>query len=1153
MSNDRAVQECMQNWANRQYAVCYRQLESWLATNPTHELMQLALLCLQRLGQAQKVEQFGPQFLRLTAARPWHHLLLQLTLGQVDPARVLAQATTEEERCQTHYYAGARLVTEWRLQAAQAEFAACLAMASPCLERELAHAEIGAAKPTDKRAATADVEKQIDKLNAQVFQLLQQGRHEQAYGQATKACDLAGRRRGESHPLYAVCVNNLAQALQLRGDLAAAEPLFRQARDLRRAAGEENPSYVISVDNLAALYLAKGDYAAAEPLFQEALLLGRRAWGENHVEYAHILNNLACLYRETSRFAAAEPLLKQALEIVGGRRSENDPRYASTLDNLARVYQAMGNYAAAEPLFRQGLALRRAVLGEHHPDYACSLSNLATYYFTLGDYAAAELLFQEAVEVSRKYSGPNHPHHATALNNLALVYQAQRKHTASEALLSQALAICRASLGENHPDYARSLTNLGGAYQFLGRHVAAEPLYRQALEILRVVVGKDHRNYAVSLNNLALLYAGMGHYAAAEPLVREALEILRAVLGEDHQEVAACWFNLAGLCVAMGRPRDAMPLMQRVVAIEGRLIGQVCAIGSDDQRMAFLQSLERNYESILTLLFQHLGEHPAAVEAGLDLVLRRKAVGAEVLAAQRDAVLGGRYPAVRPQLDELTNLRRRIAQHTLAGPGPDGVQAHLACLAKAQAQMTQLEAELARRLPEMGLEQRLACADHRTVSQALPEGTALVEFVRFNVFNFKAVDSRGEPRWKTPRYAALVLLPAKEQAKVQTIDLGDAHLIDRMIRDFRNGITAEEEKHPGRDMKRKLIDPGTNSSVRYGTPLCALVFTKLIPALDGCKRLLLAPDGELARLPFEVLPTTGGRCLIDDYQISYLSCGRDVLRFRHSVADQVGAALVAADPDFDLHGTGPTSAGSDNQSGRQSRNLTRSDLRFDRIPGTRAEGEIIAGLLGVRPLLGSEVLESRLKACGAPWILHVATHGFFLSNQDRDPKQEHHWVVGGELGRLAGLHLENPLLRSGLALAGSNTWLQKGQLPPEAEDGLLTAEDVSGMDLLDTELVVLSACNTGLGEIRTGEGVFGLRRAFVLAGAKTLVMSLWKVPDEETRELMEDFYRRILAGEPRAEALRNAQLKMKAKYPDPFFWGAFICQGNPGPLRPRRR
>ncbi len=173
----------------------------------------------------------------------------------------------------------------------------------------------------------------------------------------------------------------------------------------------------------------------------------------------------------------------------------------------------------------------------------------------------------------------------------------------------------------------------------------------------------------------------------------------------------------------------------------------------------------------------------------------------------------------------------------------------------------------------------------------------------------------------------------------------------------------------------------------------------------------------------------------------------------------------------------------------------------------------------------------------------------FLPDQKRDPNQEllrtsdNAWQ-----GRLSGAGLENPLLRSGLALAGANTWLKGETLPPEAEDGILTAEDVSGLDLLATELVVLSACETGLGEVQVGEGVFGLRRAFMLAGAKTLVMSLWKVPDKQTQELMSDFYRRILAGEARADALRQAQLAMKQKYPDPYYWGAFICQGDPSAL-----
>jgi CHAT domain-containing protein len=211
-------------------------------------------------------------------------------------------------------------------------------------------------------------------------------------------------------------------------------------------------------------------------------------------------------------------------------------------------------------------------------------------------------------------------------------------------------------------------------------------------------------------------------------------------------------------------------------------------------------------------------------------------------------------------------------------------------------------------------------------------------------------------------------------------------------------------------------------------------------------------------------------------------------------------------------------------------------------------------MLYVSPLLGQDVLEARIKSSNSPFILHLATHGFFLPSQGQiDDKADQSTVTSNTVysiqDRLSEKKLtDNPLLRSGLALAGANTWLRRGTLPEKAEDGILTAEDVSGMDLSNTEVVVLSACQTALGDVIVGEGVFGLQRAFVLAGAQTLVMSLWKVPDEQTKELMIDFYNRLLSGKPRAEALREAQLAMKEKYPNPYYWGAFICQGNPGPL-----
>jgi len=394
-----------------------------------------------------------------------------------------------------------------------------------------------------------------------------------------------------------------------------------------------------------------------------------------------------------------------------------------------------------------------------------------------------------------------------------------------------------------------------------------------------------------------------------------------------------------------------------------------------------------------------------------------------------------------------------------------------------------------------------------------------------------------------------------------------------------------------------------------GEELRAALFDPLTSALRGRKRLFLAPDGDLTRLPFEVLPLGDGRRLIDKdlYIISYLSTGRDVLRFGQKSSGEPTAPVIAADPDFDLgvqpaattqpqitkppaapqpkpgfisklfgrqtETTPPPSQSPNPQNqplpdprppspatfSRVSRDLDRAHLHFNRLPGTRAEGKQIGEILGVdKPWFEGDALESRIKQLRSPHILHLATHGFFLQDQPRDLNKERGFGLfdlqsEGGMRRLGGPGMENPLLRSGLALAGANTFIEHGTLPPAAEDGLLTAEDVSGLDLLATELVVLSACDTGLGEIRTGEGVFGLRRAFVLAGAKTLVMSLWKVPDQQTQELMVEFYRRLRGDEkhkpePRAEALRNAQLEMKKKYPHPRYWGAFICQGEPRKL-----
>jgi tetratricopeptide (TPR) repeat protein len=1072
---------------------------------------------------------------------------------------------------------------------------------------------------------------------------------------------------GESHPNVATELNNVAMIYHDLGDYAAALPLFRQASEIFRAGGETQVEFATGLDNLAMVclemgdhatalslhqqalevvratrgethplfaqvlshlgrtYRGLGDYAAALPLFRRALEIIRAALGEAHPHFALYLSHLAGLYREMGDYLAALPLYQQALE-VSRALGEAHPSFASGLGNLALLYLQMGDYAAALPRAQQAVEALSAVRGETHPEFAKVLNTLGTAYLAIGDYATALRLYRQALEIHRAALGEAHPSFANGLTNLALVHWDMGDAAAALPLLRQALEVRRAALGEAHPEVAVSLANLAATYRVTADHAAALPLLRQALEIQRAALGEAHPHYGLGLSTLAVAHWNMGDHAAALPLLRRAVEVQRAALGEAHPKVAESLSALAMLCAAMDNPLEALPLLERAAAIEDRLIGQVFSVGAERQRLGFLATLRRTQHALLSLVRQQFPSSQPAVGAALDLVLRRKAVAAAALAAQRGVALGNKYPALRARFQEWATLRMQIAQRTLAGPGPGGVQAHRELLEQWLAQQERLETDLARQIPEMNLEQQLRTADRGAVARALPEGAALVEFVRLFVFDFKATGIPGERRRHPSRYLAFVL-SAGDPEQVRLIDLGECDPIDRLIAEFRAAVTGES---PGRNLENVTREPGGDTSATLGERLLAALFDPLAHALGACRRLFLSPDGDLNRLPLGVLPLPDGRRLLDAYRISYVSVGRDVLRFQADPRRGPGEPLVAADPEFDLrtgvnaapgkppgiaaraprlgllgwlfkrrpapprHVVGPAPAAP--PATRRSRDLGRGPCHFAPLPGTRAEGESVARRLGVRPLLGGAALESRLKACGSPRILHLATHGFFLPDEQPDlnqPGRSPDWLGSGDgpgLGRLSGPGLENPMLRSGLALAGANTFLRGGLLPAEAEDGLLTAEDVAGMDLLDTELVVLSACETGLGAVHIGEGVFGLRRAFIIAGAKTLVMSLWRVPDLATAFLMDRFYDNLLTrGLDRDLALSEAQratrdatvAQLKAEWlapavierlaagdaearrglealaakPDdhrpfesPFFWGAFICQGDPSPL-----
>jgi CHAT domain-containing protein len=383
------------------------------------------------------------------------------------------------------------------------------------------------------------------------------------------------------------------------------------------------------------------------------------------------------------------------------------------------------------------------------------------------------------------------------------------------------------------------------------------------------------------------------------------------------------------------------------------------------------------------------------------------------------------------------------------------------------------------------------------------------------------------------------------------IDLGEAEKIDRAVAKFKKEVAEIKEtkgiKH--REASRNIYD---------------MVFKPIKNELRDVKEVFISPDGNLNLIPFEVLQGPDGRYLIEDYTFNYLAAGRDLLGFGE-IFEKAQKALLMGDPDFDM--------GSEEKSStlrrlalrdaKQEKVVKRSTemkgFHFSHLPGTREEVRAIQDIIGMDNAdlyTGKEALEEVLRTKGAPKILHLATHGFFLTDLDLTSLMDESMVRG--MQQISGLpiptgkkaRIENPLLRSGIALAGANKALESGDAGKS--DGIVTAEKILGFRLRGTEMVVLSACETGVGEVKTGEGVFGLRRAFTQAGAKSLVMSMWSVPDKETRELMIQFYRNILSGKMnRCQALRQAALremqiaKERHGYANPFYWGAFVFMGEP--------
>jgi CHAT domain-containing protein/Tfp pilus assembly protein PilF len=1003
-----------------------------------------------------------------------------------------------------------------------------------------------------------------------------QGEYAEAEPLFRQAQDLRKQVLGERHPDYAETLSNLADLYHSQGKYAQAVPLYRQALQIRKQVlGERHPDYAASLNNLAALYREQGEYAKAEPLFRQALEIHKQVLGPRHPSYAASLNNLAALYREQGEYAKAEPLLRQARDLSKQVLGERHPEYSFSLNNLAALYQDQGDYAQAEPLYRQALDIIKQALGERHPHYATSLNNLATLYQAQGEYTQAETLFRQARDVIKQALGERHPLYASSLMNLAALYKLQEEYAKAEPLYRQARDLIKPVRGERHPSYSSSLNNLAELYHDLGEYAQAEPLYRQALDLDKQVLGERHPASATSLNNLAALYKDQGKYAQAEPLYRLALEIRKQVLGTCHPLYAASLNNLAGLYKDQGEYAQAESLYRQAIAAMRQRpdespveFKQLTAV--DLRALPDTVSTLANY---CALLEQRLGPRPTAEqlrvadEAFVLALALRERLRQEVLHQDASKLLHGtRALDLMPtRIGLCQRLFERESRATdlesaLATAEQGSARVFLEQLGKARAltvgsvspELRAEEAALRRQLHE--LDTRIAKEQDKPTDQRDADKVGQLLDQQKQVKAHRAALIRRMEQ-EHPQYAALqypkpcslaearVCLAPSEVALLFVPGDKRSYLI------LVEGQPAPDDKGHGlaiyalpghddlADGVSRFTERDTFETQAKARAVARQAYALLLaPVKDRIrgKDLVIVPGGPLAYVPFEAL-LEDGRYLIEQHRLRYAPSltALHLVRLWEKTRTKPQRPLWAlADPVYDkkdkrVAGEKDLARATQDALAKYLASEKRGPAGGEAYPRLRFTGQEAAAIRArleaadADVLTGLQATEAAVKAASERGLLARARYVHFAT----------HGILGLDTGQPPALVL---------SLVGND-----GKRDEEGgiNDGFLRLDEVTRLHL-NADLVVLSACETGKGRLYAGEGVTGLARAFLYAGSRGVVCSLWSVDDRETATFMAHLYGGLKDGKAAADALRAAKLAMIRANKAPVYWAPFILIGE---------
>jgi CHAT domain-containing protein/Tfp pilus assembly protein PilF len=986
-----------------------------------------------------------------------------------------------------------------------------------------------------------------------------------------------------------LCIGQDQRIVSLGNAITKAEQFQKQSKfreaaiEYAKARGIASQVFGTNHINVAALSQAEGmlhrqmgDFKKAESLIDQGLKIAESV---RDTEFAaEAINNLAAVKWEQAEYLEAQNLHERGLALLTRSYGENSAPVAVSRGNLASVYKSLGEYSQAEPLMLQSIKVLRLNQPKYALELADGLMNLADLYTVQGNFPRSELLLLEAIKIKEQTFGANHFEVSRTRNNLAALYSTMGQFDKAELMQKQVLKVLETELGADHPDVARVLLNLAIAYQQQKRYDEAEPLYKRVLAMRYKIRGKEHPDTALTKHNMAAFYTDCQDYPQAMELYEDALAIRRKALGIDHPSVAYTLMAMGGVEYRQGRFDDARIRFDEALMIRQKKLSQhhpdlaythsglaeidataedwessvkhfdfarrgfrkhvdqVLPSLSESDQLKFLKYTEEpHFHTALSLVLSQ-PQNQQVIEQSASWVLNGKAVSQQALAQRALVARDTTNPQLAAVVKSLLFIRKQLASLTMISePTEDD-----AARQRRIDELSKQEQAQSQKLTEQGGRSSgsRAWIETEQVLQSLPANSVLVEIARFKHYDFKKLDIEADEL--PERYVAWII-PTVQGGKIRVMDLGDASTIDEYIRAARISLKEAPAliRDQGEPDAEKMLAPVMKT-------LASKILYPLLSAIEPNDTIYLSPDSLLWLVPWSALPLENDEYAIEKFDIRFLVTGRDLVRA--DVNLKVGQPIIFADPDFDLD---PAAVETATQQVLRKSSGDRNALRAvapsgkfklgtaARLPGTKTEAEAVIPQLEIFTTAKASVysgqwaLEAIFKSLHQPRVLVLSTHGFF--------EEEKSSGVDSQTAT-------NPLLRCGLLLAGCNKPIDTSLV--DGEDGILTGLEIINADLRGTELVVLSACETGLGEVRNGEGVAGLRQAFQLAGARTVVSTLWQIPDRETAKLMANFFTGLAQTSDKARSLRESQLKLIETRRDrngaahPFFWAAFTITGE---------